>query len=89
MCLNLVETFVNFQIESSIKFSFTVLGAFLLYAFISIIGVVFFVKMLPETRGKALEDIQILFTKPWCSEGPCSTWKNGQEDETMEEIDGR
>lgn len=39
-------------------------GAFLLYAGITLIGFVFFAVLLPETKGKKLEEIEELFRSP-------------------------
>ena len=37
-----------------------------MYAGITIAGLVFFSIMLPETKGKSLEEVEGLFAKPWC-----------------------
>ena len=39
-------------------------GAFLLYAGVTLIGFVFFAVLLPETKGKKLEEIEELFSSP-------------------------
>lgn len=43
----------------------TMVGAFFLYAGITAVGFLLFYFLVPETKGKSMEDIQGLFEKPW------------------------
>ncbi|KAG1701290.1 Proton myo-inositol cotransporter [Nymphon striatum] len=45
----------------------TTYGAFWLYASVTIIGVVIFYIFLPETKGKSLEEVEMLFSHSWFS----------------------
>ncbi|XP_005112683.2 proton myo-inositol cotransporter [Aplysia californica] len=42
-------------------------GTYWLFVCMSILGLAFFAKCLPETRGKRLEDVEELFAQPWSS----------------------
>ena len=42
-------------------------GTYWLFVGISTLGFIFFGLLLPETKGKKLEDVDQLFAKPWCS----------------------
>ena len=42
-------------------------GAFWLYTGFGVVGVVFVILLVPETKGKTLEEVENLFKKPWCS----------------------
>ena len=44
-------------------------GTFWLYAGLAILGLLFLVFFLPETKGKSLEEVEGLFAKPWCGNG--------------------
>lgn len=45
----------------------SVTGTFWLYAVLATIGVIFLAFVLPETKGKSLEEVEGLFARPWCS----------------------
>lgn len=47
----------------SLTKAITIGGAFFLYTGVAVVGWVFFYTMLPETRGRTLEDMEILFGK--------------------------
>ncbi|KAK9942437.1 hypothetical protein M0R45_008104 [Rubus argutus] len=47
----------------SLTEAITIGGAFFLYTGVAVVGWVFFYTMLPETRGRTLEDMEILFGK--------------------------
>ena len=42
-------------------------GTYWLFVGIATLGFIFFGLLLPETKGKKLEDVDQLFAKPWCS----------------------
>ena len=42
-------------------------GTYWLFVGIATLGFLFFFCLLPETKGKSLEDVEELFSKPWCS----------------------
>ncbi|XP_077868444.1 proton myo-inositol cotransporter-like [Saccoglossus kowalevskii] len=44
-------------------------GAFFLYSGLSLLGFFFIFVFLPETKGKKLEEVIQLFSKPWCACG--------------------
>ena len=44
----------------------SLVGAFWLYATFSAVGISVLAYILPETKGKSLEQVQELFTKPYC-----------------------
>ncbi|CAG5118305.1 unnamed protein product [Candidula unifasciata] len=46
-------------------------GTYWLFVGISVVGLVFFLVFLPETKGSKLEDVEELFSRPWSS--CCST----------------
>ena len=49
-------------------FDFTdVAGAFWLYTGFGVVGLIFVLLFVPETKGKSLEEVEELFKKPWCS----------------------
>ena len=41
-------------------------GTYWLFTAIALIAWVFFALTLPETKGKRLEEVEELFSKPWC-----------------------
>lgn len=40
-------------------------GAYFFYSGIAFIGFLFFYFVLPETKGKTLEEVETVFEKPW------------------------
>ncbi|XP_033126179.1 proton myo-inositol cotransporter-like isoform X2 [Anneissia japonica] len=68
---NSFSTFTNWMFNLLISMTFLSLtqaitrqGTFYLYAGISTLGLIFIITLLPETKGKRLEDIQQLFDHP-------------------------
>ncbi|XP_071960236.1 proton myo-inositol cotransporter-like isoform X2 [Antedon mediterranea] len=68
---NSLSTFTNWTFNLVISMTFLSLtqaitrqGTFFLYAGLSTLGLLFMVTLLPETKGKRLEDIQRLFDRP-------------------------
>ncbi|XP_064604839.1 proton myo-inositol cotransporter-like [Liolophura sinensis] len=55
--------------------SMTSYGTYWLYAGISVIGISVFTMIVPETKGKSLEEIEQLFSKGWCH-CPCMSDAN-------------
>lgn len=47
------------------KFIVTSTGTYWLFVGISVVGLVFFIVFLPETKGRKLEDVEELFSRPW------------------------
>lgn len=45
-------------------------GTFWLYAGLALIGVLLLGFLLPETKGKTLEEVEGLFARPWCGAEP-------------------
>lgn len=41
-----------------------ILGAFYLYASLGVVGLILFIIILPETKGKSLEEMESLFMHP-------------------------
>jgi hypothetical protein len=41
-------------------------GTFWLYAILATLGAIFLALFLPETKGKSLEEVEVLFPQPWC-----------------------
>lgn len=50
-------------------FFFHFAGTFWLYAVLALIGLVTLGFLLPETKGKTLEEVEGLFARSWCSGG--------------------
>ncbi|XP_046341100.2 proton myo-inositol cotransporter-like [Haliotis rufescens] len=44
-------------------------GTYWLFMGVAVLALIFFIIFLPETKGKSLEDVEKLFSKPWCSCG--------------------
>ena len=42
-------------------------GAYYLYTGVAVVGLAFFWWVLPETRGRKLEEVEELFAAPWLS----------------------
>ncbi|XP_069100999.1 proton myo-inositol cotransporter-like [Argopecten irradians] len=73
---NAASTFTNWIFNLAVSMSFISLtetltrqGTFCLYAGMAFIGVVTLGFLLPETKGKSLEEVEGLFAQPWCSGG--------------------
>ncbi|OWF39315.1 proton myo-inositol cotransporter-like [Mizuhopecten yessoensis] len=71
---NAASTFTNWIFNLAVSMSFISLtetltrqGTFCLYAGMALIGVVTLGFLLPETKGKSLEEVEGLFAQPWCS----------------------
>lgn len=82
---NSVATSTNWIFNLLISMTFLTLtelltkqGAFYLFAALAGLGLVLLYLMLPETKGKSLEDMETLFAGPWCSRVAASHSKNIQ-----------
>lgn len=71
---NGLATSVNWTFNLAISVSFLSLmnlitreGAYYFYSGLAVSAVIFFWWVLPETRGRTLEDMEVLFSRPWCS----------------------
>ncbi len=49
---------------------FNVSGTFWLYACLAFLGAIILAMILPETKGKTLEEVEGLFARSWMGEGP-------------------
>ena len=64
-----ITNFINNN--NKINIVFCIAGTFCLYAGLAIIGFVVLKFLLPETKGKSLEEVEGLFAQSWCSsDGP-------------------
>lgn len=70
---NSVATSTNWMFNLLISMTFLTLtevltkeGAFYLYAGFAAIGLVSLIVLLPETKGKTLEEMESVFSGPWC-----------------------
>lgn len=70
-----IATSVNWTCNLAVSMTFLTLsnnqvigrhGAFLIYAVFALLGLIFVYVLVPETKGKRLEEVQKLFEKPWC-----------------------
>jgi SP family myo-inositol transporter-like MFS transporter 13 len=53
-------------------------GAFYLYAGFAGLGLIALLLLLPETKGKSLEEMETVFSGPWCMSFRSSDPKNVQ-----------
>ncbi|CAN1285127.1 Sugar transporter ERD6-like 15 [Linum perenne] len=63
MCIlscNISSLLVTLSFQSLLQWSFS--GTFLIYAGVSAVAFVFVAKLVPETKGRTLEEIQSSFT---------------------------
>ncbi|KAL5015124.1 hypothetical protein ScPMuIL_009394 [Solemya velum] len=74
---NAAATFCNWLFNLAVSMSFISLtevltryGTFWLYAGLAFLGVITLSFLLPETKGKSLEEVEGLFARPWCGAGP-------------------
>ncbi|KAL3852963.1 hypothetical protein ACJMK2_016568 [Sinanodonta woodiana] len=70
---NAAATFCNWVFNLAVSMSFismtetlTRFGTFLLYAGLACIGLLVLFLLLPETKGKTLEEVEGVFAQPWC-----------------------
>ncbi|KAJ9581596.1 hypothetical protein L9F63_023230 [Diploptera punctata] len=70
---NSVATSTNWMFNLLISMTFLTLtevltkeGAFYLYAGLAFVGLVSLIFLLPETKGKTLEEMETVFSGPWC-----------------------
>jgi len=64
--IGFVNSFTSWTIQQIFPWELSNLGSaltFFIYGFLAFIGVIIFVKYLPETKGKTLEEIEIEFVK--------------------------
>ncbi|XP_013395118.1 proton myo-inositol cotransporter isoform X2 [Lingula anatina] len=73
---NAAATFWNWTCNLLVSMTFLTLtesltryGTFWLYAGLGTIGFIFLLILLPETKGKSLEEMEGLFARPWCGRG--------------------
>ena len=71
---NSLATMTNWIFNLLISLTFLTLidvltryGAFWLYTGFAFLGCIFVYFFVPETKGKKLEEVELLFQKPWCS----------------------
>ena len=65
-CVSMVNSLVSFSVQLIFPLELSVLGAaltFLSYGIFALIGLVLVAWLLPETKGKTLEEIELLFNK--------------------------
>lgn len=65
-CVSMVNSIVSFSVQLIFPLELSVLGAsltFLSYGIFALIGLVLVAWLLPETKGKTLEEIELLFNK--------------------------
>ncbi|XP_048252931.1 proton myo-inositol cotransporter-like [Haliotis rufescens] len=72
-----VSTFTNWAFNLAVSMSFISLtetltryGTFWLYACLAFLGAIILAMILPETKGKTLEEVEGLFARSWMGEGP-------------------
>ena len=56
----------------------TISGAFYLYAGLAALGLIILIFLLPETKGKTLEEMESVFSGPWCMNFRSTDPKNVQ-----------
>jgi MFS family permease len=64
--IGFVNSFTSWTIQQVFPWELSNLGSsltFLIYGLIAVFGVVMFMKYLPETKGKSLEEIELEFVK--------------------------
>ena len=64
--IGFVNSFTSWTIQQIFPWELSNLGSaltFFIYGFLAFIGAIIFVKYLPETKGKTLEEIEIEFVK--------------------------
>ncbi|XP_064632787.1 proton myo-inositol cotransporter-like [Lineus longissimus] len=73
---NAVSTFTNWIFNLIVSMTFLTLtesltryGTFWLYAALTTLGFIVLVLLLPETKGKSLEEVEGLFARPWFGTG--------------------
>lgn len=63
MSLAFTMSFINIKTFASVFESFGNIAMFSFYAFVSFIGILFAIFVLPETRGKSLQQVEEIFKK--------------------------
>ncbi|KAJ8300583.1 hypothetical protein KUTeg_022102 [Tegillarca granosa] len=88
---NALSTATNWAFNLIVSMTFLTLietitkyGTYWLFVGIVFLAIVFMVTLLPETRGKSLEEVEELFIEPWCS---CGSRDALDETSTDEVID--
>ena len=64
--IGFVNSFASWTIQQIFPWELSNLGSaltFLIYGLIALAGVLLFLKILPETKGKSLEEIELEFVK--------------------------
>jgi MFS family permease len=64
--IGFVNSFTSWTIQQVFPWELSNLGSsltFLIYGLTAVFGVVMFIKYLPETKGKSLEEIELEFVK--------------------------
>ncbi|CAI9722228.1 proton myo-inositol cotransporter-like [Octopus vulgaris] len=74
---NAAGTFTNWFTNLIVSMSFLSLtevltrhGTFWLYTTLALLGGILLAFILPETKGKTLEEVEGVFAKSWCAQGP-------------------
>ncbi|XP_064606088.1 proton myo-inositol cotransporter-like [Liolophura sinensis] len=74
---NAAATFTNWMFNLAVSMSFLSLtegltryGTFWLYASLAFLGLVMLGWLLPETKGKSLEEVEGVFARPFCGSSP-------------------
>jgi len=65
--VNIANWFIGFVITvsfASLQAMFGMYGAFWLFGACSVVGVIYVIRCVPETKGKSLEDIELSFINP-------------------------
>ena len=65
-CVGMINSMVSFFVQLLFPLELSVFGAaitFFLYGLFAVIGLVLLAWLLPETKGKTLEEIELLFAR--------------------------
>lgn len=61
--------------QTEINVSSCLLGAFMFYCALSTVGLLLFWWLLPETKGRTLEEMEVVFSRPRTCPKPWDNWK--------------